>query len=171
MLFPYCAGMLLARIFTSRTADNGGCRLPGWVKRNAFIICAVLLIVLLPVPFVGSEAHLWQNGIDVTFLIIIVFPAIVWTAAAGSGSINSQRMEKFARFLGDISYPLYAIHYPVMYLFYAYIGFPDVKTTMAEQWPVALGVAAFNIALAYIVLKFYDRPVRRRLAERFINCK
>ena len=165
MMFPYCAGMLLARIFIGRTADNGGCRLPGWVKRNAFIICAVLLIVLLPVPFVGSEAHLWQNGIYVSAIILLVFPSLIWIAAEGLTARPGSRRHKAMTLIGEISYPLYAIHYPVMYLFYQYIGFPNVHTTMKEIWPLAIGIAAACIILAILVLNFYHKPVRRKLTS------
>jgi peptidoglycan/LPS O-acetylase OafA/YrhL len=72
--------------------------------------------------------------------------------------------------LGDISYPLYIVHYPVMYLFYAWL-IKNELYSLDATWPVVLMVFAINITLAYICLKLYDEPVRRWLAKKFINKK
>ena len=165
MLFPYCAGMLLARCFMARREKGLSPVLPSLLRRYAFIVCALVLLVLLPMPFVGSEAQLWQNGIYVTAIILLVFPALIWLAAEGSEFERVGWRGKAMNLLGEISYPLYAIHYPVMYLFFAYIGFPEVHTTMRSQWPVALAIALFCVVSAYLVLRFYDKPLRKKLLK------
>ena len=71
-------------------------------------------------------------------------------------------------FMGDISFPVYIIHYPFMYLFYAWMirhGIAD----FARTWPAALLLFFGNILLAYAALKLYDEPLRRRLAKRFLH--
>ena len=72
------------------------------------------------------------------------------------------------RFLGDISYPVYVIHYPFMYLFYAWL-WEGEKIPFAEAWPVAAGLYAGVILLAWAALKLYDEPVRRWLTRRFLT--
>lgn len=161
MLFPYCAGMLLARCFMKRNEEGRAPLLPAFVRKHSFLICAALLLILLPMHFIGGEERLWINGLYVSFIILFVFPILIWTAAEGSGCTLSERQRKAAALLGDVSYPLYAIHYPVMYLVYQYIGFPDVDRTMAEVWPVVLSAAVFCIILAWLVMKFYDKPLRQ----------
>lgn len=162
MLFPYCLGMLMARRFMRLKATRPSAS-PGKV-RLTFLITAAALLVTLPVPFVGSPLQPWQNGLYIITLLVIVFPLVVWFAAR-AGSSDS----KVARFFGDISYPLYTVHYPFMYLFYAYIGFPDTHGTMADVWPVALALVAFNILLAWLLMKFYDLPLRRRLSQKLLR--
>jgi peptidoglycan/LPS O-acetylase OafA/YrhL len=50
-----------------------------------------------------------------------------------------------------------------MYLFYAWC-WEDGKT-IAQTWPAMVGIFFGCIALAYIVLKLYDEPVRKWLSR------
>ena len=80
------------------------------------------------------------------------------------------RSTQICKFLGDISYPIYVIHYPLMYLFYAWL-IKNQLYTLGETWQVALCVYALCIVLAYLSLKFYDEPLRKYLAKRFLSKK
>jgi peptidoglycan/LPS O-acetylase OafA/YrhL len=57
------------------------------------------------------------------------------------------------------------VHYPLFYLYYNYLGFDGngVSTTFREAWPVALLVVASSLLIAWICMRFYDKPLRRRL--------
>lgn len=159
MLFPYAFGMLLARLFMPQMQkiQESSSRFL-WT----FIICAAVLLILLPMPFIGDPTQPWQNGLYIMLLLLVVFPLIVWQAAkAGTGN------NKFCNFLGDLSYPLYIVHYPLMYMFYRYHGFPNVTCTMADVWPMAVATFFGSIALAVIFLYAYDKPVRRWLSKKF----
>ncbi|WP_293525786.1 acyltransferase family protein [Prevotella sp.] len=59
------------------------------------------------------------NGIFEAVCIIGVFPIIVWLGASGATTDNTSR--RICRFLGDISFPLYIVHYPLMYAFYMWL--------------------------------------------------
>ena len=85
---------------------------------------------------------------------------IVWFGAVGN--VTNKISMKICKFLGDISYPLYIVHYPVMYLFYSWL-IKNELYTLGETWQVVLLVMATNIALAYVCLKLYDEPLRRWL--------
>lgn len=165
VLFPYSAGMLLSRFFLKREDEGRAPLAPAFLRRHAFLFCALLLLLLLPMPFVGSGERMWTNGLYVVFIVTVIFPAIIWTAAEGSRCTGG-RPQRLFTFLGDLSYPLYAVHYPLMYLFYQYIGFPSPQVTMADVWPVALGVVAVSIAVAVVAMYCYDKPVRRWLSSR-----
>lgn len=148
MLTPLTIGMVLARNYK-----------PSKI-RGAFWICSATLIILFHVPYMKPLANgLNINGIYEMFCLLLVFPAIVWTGASG---IPGERGSRSCKFLGDLSYPLYITHYPFMYLFYAWL----IKTeqyTLAETWPVAIGVCVWAIIFAVLCLKLYDEPVRKRL--------
>lgn len=90
-----------------------------------------------------------------------IFPVLVWLGACGSASGVTSTAN---RFLGDLSYPLYIVHYPIMYIFYAWLIKNDIYT-LGDCWPMALLVIASSVALAYMCLKFYDEPVRRWLSK------
>lgn len=156
MLFPFSLGMLLARNFKPIKV------------RGAFWICTILLIALFSVPFLEGTESFSRNGVYEAFCIITAFPILLWIGA--SGSTTDKRSTKICKFLGDISYPLYVVHYPFMYLFYAWL-IKNQLFTFGETWQVALGVYAWNILIAYLCLRLYDEPVRKYLANRFLRKK
>ena len=99
---------------------------------------------------------------------MIVFPVLVWLGA--SGSTTDTISSSVCKFLGDISFPVYIIHYPFYYLFYAWL-IKNQYFTFGETWEVATLLMAGNIVLAYLCLKLYDEPVRKYLAKRFMHKK
>lgn len=148
MIFPMSFGMLLSRKFR-----------PVRVK-GAFWICTLTLIVLFCVPFLNK----W-NGVYEFCCIALIFPMLVWLGASAS---ESKAMPRFYKLLGDISYPLYAIHYPLMYLFFSWLLEAE-QHAPGETWAVAIVTYMGSVLLAYICLKCYDIPVRKRLSRIFIR--
>ena len=157
MMFSFPMGLLLSRIFR-----------PVKIK-GAFWICSLCLAVLLSLPHLGDNGSLWINGLYESLCIITVFPLLVCIGA--SGKTSDPVTSGICKFLGDISYPLYIVHYPIMYLFYAWLWSGTEKITFSQAWPVALTVVAASILLSYICLRLYDLPVRRYLAARFLQHK
>ena len=156
MLFPFTLGMLLSRNFRPVRV------------RGAFWICSLVLLVLFCVPYIEGKAGVSLNGLYEVFCIFLVFPFLVRLGA--SGSLTDGVSTRVCKFMGDISFPLYAVHYPIMYLFYAWL-IDNQHYTFAEVWPQALGVFVGNVLLAYLCLKLYDEPVRRWLARRVLSKK
>ena len=156
MLFPFSLGMLLARKFQP-------------VKvRGAFWICSAVLLVLFCVPYIEGQAVVSLNGLYESVCIFLLFPALVWIGA--SGKTTDRRSTLVCKFSGDISFPLYAVHYPVMYLFYSWL-IENKYYTFGEIWPMALVVYVGSVLLAYAALKLYDEPVRKWLTKRFLKKK
>ncbi|MDR2913542.1 MAG: acyltransferase [Tannerella sp.] len=153
LLFSFSAGLLLSRIFK-----------PANVK-GAFWICGLSVIALLTVPRIGGAEHLWMNGIYDTMCCLVFFPILVYLGA--SGKSTDKYTTRVCKFLGDISYPLYMVHYPFIYLYYAWVK--NNNLTFQKSLPGAAGVVIGSIILAYICLKFYDMPVRRYLTKRFLK--
>ena len=153
LLFAFPAGLLLARRFR-----------PVHI-RGAFWLCSLSLAVLLAMPYVGSEQNHLFNGLYDTLSTLLLFPLLLWLGA--SGHATDAATARICGFLGDISYPLYMVHYPSMYLFYAWVW--NHGYTFSEVWPVAAALFAGNILLAWFVLKIYDEPLRRLLTARFLR--
>ena len=154
MLFPFTMGMLVARTFKPR--EIGG----------AFWICSALLLALFAVPYLVPVSGLFSvNSLYEFACIAFVFPAIVWLGACGKCSGNTAKIN---RFLGELSYPLYIVHYPLMYIFYAWL-IEKRLYTWSETWLEASLVLGASVVLAYLCLKFYDEPIRKSLAEKFIK--
>lgn len=151
MLFPFTLGMLLSRHFKPIKV------------RGAFWICSAVLLILFCVPYIAGKAFISLNGLFEVCCIFFVFPLLVWIAA--SGKTTDKHSSRICKFSGDISYPLYAVHYPVMYLFYSWL-IEQQCYTIVEAWPMALIVYAGSILLAYLCLKLYDEPVRQWLGKK-----
>lgn len=154
MLFPFSMGMLLARTFKPRKI------------KGAFWICSITLAVLFSVPYIASTGSISLNSLYEFVCIALLFPVIVWIGACGSA--GSGITSKANRILGDISYPLYIVHYPIMYVFYAWL-IEKKYYTLGDCWETALLVVISSILLAFLCLKFYDEPVRRWLGKKFIK--
>ena len=149
MLCPFTMGILMSRLFK-----------PLRQARGAFWTSAALLLIIFHVPYIYSDGALSLNGVFEAACIIAVFPLVVWYAA--SGKTTDIASTRICRFLGDISYPLYIVHYPLMYAFYMWL----IKTrqyTLYETWQAALAVVTASIILAWLCLKLYDMPVRKWL--------
>jgi peptidoglycan/LPS O-acetylase OafA/YrhL len=154
LCYPFLAGMLLSRL--TKPGNMG----------NTFVWCSLLLIIILSIPRVGGSntEHFWINGLYEALSIIIIFPTVVYLGA--SGSINNKGVANVCRFLGDISYPVYIIHYPFIYIFTAWVV--DNHKTFAQAWPVGLLLLVCVITLSYVFLKLYDIPVRKWLTKKYL---
>ncbi len=153
LLFAFSAGLLLSLVFR-----------PVKVK-GAFWICASVLVVLLSVPRLGGGENLWMNGLYDAVCAIAVFPALVFLGA--SGKTTDRFSTRVCKFLGDISYPLYMVHYPFIYLYYAWVK--NGQLTFAQSFWGALALVAGCMVLAYGCLRLYDEPVRKYLAARLLK--
>lgn len=159
LLYPFFAGLLLSRIVK-----------PGKIN-NAFLWSSLILIVIFSIPRVGNNDQMWMNGLYDSLSIILIFPLIVFIGA--SGEVTGKVSTRISRFLGNISYPLYITHYPIIYMFMAWIannqefinGTPNGKLTMVF---VAIGVLVVTVSLSYACFKLYDVPVRNWLTKRFL---
>jgi peptidoglycan/LPS O-acetylase OafA/YrhL len=92
--------------------------------------------------------------------ILIAFPLIVWLGI--SSEVTSRAGQRLCKWLGDISYPLYIVHYPFIYLFIAWEV--DNELPFSQAWPGAVGVMVVSVAIASLATRFYDIPVRRWLS-------
>lgn len=153
LLFPYMAGMLLRRV----VKVNSG--------RKTFFASSLLLLLVLCFPRIGVNGNHWANGLYDSLSVILIFPIIVYSGAAGE--VRGVITERICTFLGDISYPLYIIHFPFAYIFYAWVTSNNIPIFKG----VIVGVVMLITLLlfSYIVLKKYDEPIRRFLAKRFLR--
>jgi peptidoglycan/LPS O-acetylase OafA/YrhL len=153
LLFPFFAGILLCRL---------GARIQ---MKSAFGVASLLLIVALTLPRFGGTDHHWMNGIYDALCVIFVFPIVV---AVGAGEKRVEGLSiRVARFFGDLSFPLYITHYPLIYIYTGWVV--RSHPTGAQGIVPALLVAVAAIAIAYASLKLYDEPVRRWLSKKFLQ--
>lgn len=153
LMFPFFGGLLLYRMGKLASV------------RNAFWWCSLLVIAAVSMPHLGGAAHYWINGLYDSLCIIVIFPLVIYLGA--SGDVSGRISSRVCKFLGDISYPLYIIHYPVIYIYTGWVF--NEKVPLGEAWPVMVVGTVSCILVAWACLKLYDEPVRNWLKRRFGN--
>jgi peptidoglycan/LPS O-acetylase OafA/YrhL len=151
LLYPFFAGVLLSRL--GKLIHIKG----------AFWICSIMILVIFSIPRIGDENSLWMNGLYESFSIILLFPLIV--AIGAGGEIKNALSLKICKALGNISYPIYIIHYPLIYWYTAWVI--DNKVPLKDGYVLGIGVLISSIIIAFLCLKFYDEPVRNWLQSKF----
>lgn len=136
-----CIGVALHRL------DVPHLRLDRWVL-------ALVVIGFTCMPSLPGLAEPLYNAA----CLLLVCPAIVLLATSHA---PTQRAPALVRWSGMISYPLYAIHYPIARA----IGFLLMHHTLSPALRLAavLASAAAIVALAAGCEVAYDAPLRRRL--------
>ena len=126
-----------------------------WIIKNklGFIGLAVLLMLAFLMPYSDK----WSKVTE-PLVVLFYFPLLV---ALGAGSTLTPGLKKLCVFSGKISYPLYMTHYAVLWMYGNYY-------TAHKPGPVQLayiiipGIILVTGA-SWVVMEFYDIPVRRFL--------
>lgn len=148
MLFPFVAGLFLFRLGKTLSL------------KHAMIFTSLLLITALLMPRVGPDAKPWVNGLYECFVIIILLPIIVMIGAGSK--LATSFGGKVCHFLGELSYPLYLAHYPILYVFYGWLS--NTKPAWNVKIPAAIGAYSLCILTGWVIMRFVDTPIRKRLA-------
>ncbi len=157
LLFPFFSGLLISRMVK-----------PIQIK-NAYLWSCLLIIIPLSIPRIGDQTNVWINGLYEALIIVFVFPFVIYIGA--SGSITNKLASKFNRFLGNISYPLYITHYPLIYMQMAYIANhkESMKESQFSMILVSVSVLIMGILIAWASFKFYDVPIRKWLSKKSLK--
>lgn len=157
LALPFLWGLLLSRF--------------GWkirLPKGALWIAVVVFVAILYTRNsyrLGGADHLWVNGVFELVSITVVFPLLL-LVGVGSGSTNEGKVAKTCVFFAELSYPLYMSHYPLMSILgwwaKTYSGNLPLSAVAMVQITVYLSLIGF----AYLVMRFWDRPVQRWFARR-----
>ena len=182
LLYPFFCGLLISRVGILIKV------------KGAFWWCSLMILVVLAMPWMGlgteGESR-WTNGLYEAVCILICFPLIVAIGAGSSvtGSKSSainkspiKREESDARigsserevtrpvvkFLGEISYPIYITHYPLIYM---QMSWADSHKDAPLGTHIFVSVCIFVLAIlvAYGAYRLYDLPVREWLKRKLFT--
>ena len=150
MLYAYPMGLLMARMFRRRKPEP--------LHGPVFLFCSVALVVLLGFPLFGGKD---TETIFQLICIFSFFPGIIWIGARG---VVQGRQQQAVSFLGRLSYPLYAVHFPLIYLYITWVSSDGQPYEgYSQPWVKAVITIAASLLLATLCLLFYDEPLRKRL--------
>jgi peptidoglycan/LPS O-acetylase OafA/YrhL len=150
LLYPFFMGLLLSRMHKLIKVRAG------------FWWCSLMVAAVLVMPRLSSE--LWVNGIYESVSILILFPLIV---SMGAGSSVTGKSVKYCKFLGEISYPLYITHYPLIYMQMSWAA-AHPNAPLGTVFCVSASIFLLAIGIAYSSLKLYDLPVRDWLKKHWL---
>ena len=137
--------------------------------KGGFWWCSLTIVVLFCMPWMGLGTEgdsRWTNGLYEAFCILVCFPFIV---AMGAGSsVKGSKSETINRFLGEISYPIYITHYPLIYMQMSWVD-SHKDAPLGTHIFVAVCIFLLAILVAYGAYKLYDLPVREWLKKKWFR--
>jgi peptidoglycan/LPS O-acetylase OafA/YrhL len=138
-LFSFFAGVLIHRHFP-RGLRSGG----------PFVTCMIAMVLVMPTP---ANIH----GIYDPALAVLLFP--IGIAAIAGWKLRGVKA-RAAQALGELSYPLYVIHMPCIY----------ILQNWSKGWDryerlVAFSLTIFTLVIVSLTAKFVETPIRRWLSE------
>ena len=166
LLYPFLCGLLISRILPGHRTQENPSGSPIRIK-GGFWWCALAIVVILATPCIGGKQGI-ADGLFQAIAILVIFPLIVLTGAGSQ--TTDKRSTAICKWLGEISYPIYITHYPLIYMQMDFAA----KHPNAAPWQhvaVAAGVFFMAILIARCVFKAYDLPVRAWLTEHWLKRK
>lgn len=149
LLFSFTTGILLSRL---RVAIR---------IRRGFCVSSLILLILFETPqFIGNQR--WLNGVFELICTVVIFPIIILLGIESNVSGNSL---KICKFLGDLSYPLYATHMPIAYLLSTWKR-RHPNAPVGNHVCQTIGILTCIISVGYASLKLYDKPLQKILKKR-----
>ena len=156
LFYPFFAGYLVYRL-------NIKISIP-----YSFILCSFLLIFFLSFPRMGGNDYGIANGIYETFVIIIIFPIVIMIGAGDN--TKNEIIIKICKFIGELSYPIYITHYPIIYANYAWASY-HMSDSLFNKIMLSIGSFIIMVFNAYSLIELYDKPIRKWLSDKYIAKK
>jgi len=152
--FPFIAGMLMARTITIKKFSN------------RFLLSSLLLSAILIFPRIGGEDFKWINGLYEALAVTVLFPLVIYLGA----SAKVGKYGSFCKTLGDLSYPLYITHIPLVYIYRGWISNNKLNPDF-NYLTICYGIVTFFTALlmGYLAFRYYDEPVRKWIRKKITS--
>ncbi|PBN41607.1 hypothetical protein SxD43FB_20880 [Sphingobium sp. D43FB] len=113
----------------------------------------IILLLSMSVSIPSTFPRIWIDAICAIFL----FPAIILFAANSDACLP-----RISHFFGELSYPLYATHMPIIIV----LGGIFARLTNIENMYVFISTLSIIISYSYFAHRYYDIPVRRMLTTK-----
>lgn len=131
--------------------------------RKDFVVIALILLTCWA---------LHANWVDL--ILIPLFAFLILSLAYNSGKIKNQFNKKWMQWLGDVSFSVYMIHVPLMFLMtdmlpYVGITYTGLGSVHLPRWEAGLWCASFlgvTLFISGYSYKFIEKPMRKLINEK-----
>jgi peptidoglycan/LPS O-acetylase OafA/YrhL len=137
VVFSFSAGLLTFRLYNAGALPR--IRIP-------YLLTIALLALVLTLPKPPHVSDMVYVG--------VAFPALLIAALS---AVAPDAPRPIAVWAGAISYPLYAVHGPLLTLFVAIIPLQHAQIARAIGWAATIPAM---IAAAWLVERYFDAPIR-----------
>ena len=132
------------------------------LPKIGLLLLSIVLVACFQMPVFPKVGQCSLNGLYDAACVLFLFPLII---LCGAHSDAGKCMIRLCKFSGHLSYPLYITHIPFVYILagYSWTRHPSLDLKLA--W-IFLTIP-FVIVVAWLILKYFDEPVRARLTRRY----
>ncbi len=166
LFYPFLCGLLISRILSKRTTKGNPSSNP-FGLRGGFWWASAILVVLFAMPQIGGKPGV-ADGLYQVIAIVLIFPIVV-LIGAGSKTTDA-KSAKWCEVLGQLSYPLYIVHFPFMYMQMTWV-FNHPQAPAWQHIVLNIGIVLMSAGIAWACLKLYDDPVRAWLKNKLYTKK
>lgn len=131
------------------------------VARRTHPVTAFALVLAMVATFAMPDVGEW-DGLACFVIVAGLYPVTIWLMADFAPSRALATPSKLA---GDLSYPIYILHWPLFSLALVILRSLDLSATGLLAW-LRLAITGSIIGFSYLALRVYDVPVRQFLASR-----
>lgn len=155
--YSFFVGLLMYRLFNPAQPHSTPSK---YSPTLTFALCSMIVIAVVCIEQIGGYERPIYDGIFNLVCVMALFPLTVYIGA--KPATTGGRLGKACDFLGRISYPLYLAHYPIVYLFFAWID-THHGSPLSIQAFASVSTFILSLLTAYAAMILWDEPIRRFL--------
>lgn len=149
----FALGILLARWRSLQEERAEDAEVRPWQANTVLGLSIGGLVLCVPLEPLFRVASPYEDG-----LLTPMFVGLIWALSAASSPLSRWLCAKWLLALGNASYALYLIHFPILSLFERF------QWVAGAFYPVYLGLC---VGLSLLSFRFFETPVRLWLMDWF----
>lgn len=160
-LLYFFFGCLLARLI------QAGIPLKSLLIRYILVSIACIVLVKVLRYFVAEDSGIFSDHFLLIVRLIPITSSLVLIFILTFHAITSKRITSFFRNLGNMTYSLYLVHYPIQVTIFLLLR-PNSYTVFNSPKILILFLAS-SILVGWLAYEYFEKPVQKYLRFKFSN--